>query len=310
VTLGHDMDRTWPQIDVPFPDGVVMAPAVQYSVPPSSRPLCLDVYRRTKADGADPVIIFVHGGSWARGDSRASRPLRRFPWVLASIAARGFVVASIEYRMVGEALWPAQGQDVNSAVRFLRKNAAQFGAAADRIAVWGVSCGGHLAGIAATTAHVAELASHDPALAETDGAVQAAAAWYGGFNMETLTAQCEAQPGCHLRDDARSPEWTLLGGLPDTVGTARLQSASPVHYASARSAPMLIITGDDDVLIPAAQSIEMAAALNAAGGSAELVVLPGVGHDFAGATAEETRAANSRAMELTLAFFDQRLKPA
>ncbi|MFM2409175.1 MAG: hypothetical protein RL481_3, partial [Pseudomonadota bacterium] len=278
---------------------------VQYSVPPSSRPLCLDVYRRTQADGADPVIIFLHGGSWARGDSRASRPLKRFPWVLASIAARGFVVAAIEYRMVGEALWPAQGQDVNSAVRFLRKNAAQFGAAADRIAVWGVSCGGHLAGIAATTAAIVELASQDPALAEIDGAVQAAVSWFGGFNMETLTEQCEAQPGCHLRNDRRSPEWTLLGGLPEEVGVERLRSASPAYYASADSAPMLIIAGDNDILIPAAQSVEMAEVLNAAGGKVQLEILPGVGHDFAGATYEETLAANQKAMGITLEYFDR-----
>lgn len=309
VTMGHVMDRTWPDIEVPFPDGVRMTPAIQYSTPPSCRPLTLDLYRPAgDVPGGHPILIFIHGGSWARGDSRSSRPLRRFPWVLAAIAASGYIVASIEYRLVGEAIWPAQAQDVKSAIQFLRANAERHGGDPSRIATWGASCGGHLSGIAATTSGVAELASRDEALAGVSDAVQAAVAWYGGFNMASITAQCAEVPGCYPRTDRNAPEWTLLGGMPDKVEAAFLRSAGPVNHVSADSAPMLIIAGDRDILIPHRQSIEMAGQMASAGAHAQLEILPGVGHDFAGETEAQTRAANQQALDITMRFLDATLK--
>lgn len=308
VTLGHDMDTTWPQIEVPFPDGVVMTPAVKYSTPAGCRPLTLDLYRVVEAGNKPssgfPIIMFIHGGSWARGDSRASRPLKKFPWVLAAVAARGYVVASIDYRMVGEALWPAHARDVKSAVKFLRKHAAEFGGNPHRIAAWGCSCGGHLTGILAATAGRAELASQDPALAEVDDSVQAAVSWYGGFNMESITQQAE-QAGALPRTQRNMPEWNLLGGMPNELDIHYLRSAGPVNFVSANMPPMLLIVGDQDVLIPYQQSIEMAERMKAVGAQVQLEVLHGVGHDFAGQTYEETLKANQYAMDITMKFFDE-----
>ncbi|CDO38636.1 alpha/beta hydrolase [Novosphingobium sp. KN65.2] len=309
VTMGHVIDRTWPPIKVDFPDGVTMTPAIQYSTPPSCRPLTLDLYRPgVDAEGGHPILIFIHGGSWARGDSRSSRPLRRFPWVLAALAATGYVIASIEYRLVGEAIWPAQAQDVKSAIKFLRANAELYGGDPSRIGVWGASCGGHLAAIAATTSGASELASRDESLIDVSETVQAAVAWFGGFNMASITEQCAQLPGCYPRTDRSAPEWSLLGGMPHEVDPGFLRSAGPINYVSPSSAPMLLIAGDCDLLIPPQQSIEMAERLAAAGGQVQLEIMAGVGHDFAGETEDQTRAANQQALHVTMMFLDALLK--
>lgn len=310
VTSGRVIDTTYPDIFHRFANGTQLRPAVPYSRPHHCRPVTMDVYTpapdREAPAGGFPAIMFIHGGGWARGDCRASRPLRDFPGVLAAVAARGYVVASIDYRLAGEAIWPAQGQDVKAALRFLRKHAARFGLDPQRIACWGVSCGGHLSGVLATTAGVAGLEPLDPDLAGIDDSVQAAVSWYGGFDMETITEQAEAA-GAVSRRNADMPEWWLLGGTLDKVDPAFVRTAGPVNYASATSAPMLIAVGEADTIIPPAQSLQMAEALRSRGGDVELLVLPGVGHDFAGPDAAATLAANRQALAATLAYLDRKL---
>ena len=73
-----------------------------------------------------PLVIWIHGGGWSRGDSRGNGAITNFPAALAELAARGYVVASVNYRLSGEAKFPAQIQDVNAAIAYLKTNSARY----------------------------------------------------------------------------------------------------------------------------------------------------------------------------------------
>ena len=105
--------------------------------------LLLDLYLPKDAGRPLPVIVFLHGGGW-RGGTRTTGPdFRRF------FAQDGFAMASIEYRLTPSVTFPSNVEDVKTAVRWLRANAATHGLNADRICLWGTSAGGHLAAVAA-----------------------------------------------------------------------------------------------------------------------------------------------------------------
>src|SRR5262249_44799752 len=145
----------------------------------------------------------------------------------ASIAARGYVVTSVNYRLSGEAIWPAQAQDIKAAIKFLRLNAGKYQINPDRFMTWGVSAGGHLSAVAGATCGAPELqplsrgASDNPdskpddrADAKVSECVQGAVAWYGVFDMATIAEQA-SKVGAMSRDDAGTPEWLLMGCFKD-----------------------------------------------------------------------------------------------
>ena len=153
------------------------------------RPLTLDLYLpASQVRGGAPVIIYVHGGGWTSGHTRHSGAFENWPGVLASLAGRGYVVASLNYRLSGEAPSPAAAQDVKSAVRWLRGNATRFGVDKRRIGISGGSAGGQLAALAGTSCGVAALeppVADEKAPLESD-CVQAVVAWYGVFDVAPL----------------------------------------------------------------------------------------------------------------------------
>lgn len=96
----------------------------------------LDLYLPEKADGPLPLIIWVHGGGWQNGSKDGCPPLR------GGYVERGYAVASINYRLSGHAVFPAQIEDCKAAIRWLRAHAKQYGLDAKRFGVWGSSAGG------------------------------------------------------------------------------------------------------------------------------------------------------------------------
>src|SRR5256885_1317013 len=136
-------------------------PGVVYWEPAGYRPLTLDLYLPGETvepppDGF-PLVVFVHGGGWMGGDARRSGAFADFPGVLASLAARGYVVASVEYRLSGEATFPAAIQDVKAAIRRLRSDAAKYGIDPALAMTWGVSAGGPLPALPAGSCNGARL---------------------------------------------------------------------------------------------------------------------------------------------------------
>src|SRR5690348_12184364 len=149
-----------PRATVGFPDGVVATPSVEYANLAGYRPLLLDVYRQAAGGSGHPrpLVVYIHGGGWRHGDSRTTGAFTNFPRVLASLAARGYVVASIDYRLSAEARYPAAVRDVNSAIAYLRLHAREWGIDPTRVVLWGASAGAYLAAMSAATCNDARFA--------------------------------------------------------------------------------------------------------------------------------------------------------
>ncbi len=288
----------------PTPGGVRERFGITYATVEGFRPLHLDLYLPPAAHPAAPstglpLVVFIHGGAWLAGDRHVGAPFLEF---FTTLATRGYAVASIDYRLSGEARFPAQMADVAAAIAFLRRGADEPADRIDptRIVAWGESAGGLLAALAGTGC-----ASRARA---REGCIEGAVAWYGVFDMTTIADQARvAHAGS--RDLATAPEWRLLGCVGPACHPDLLRSASPALSVGPSTPPMLLVTGDGDRVVPFQQSVEMAARLEAAGIVRELVVMPGLDHNLAGRTADESRAANLRAFAATLRFIERTIGP-
>lgn len=285
-----------PERVVNLDKGVSVSADVTYSTIPGYRPLILDLYRPAERSAELPLVIYVHGGGWMAGHTRQSGAFSDFTAVLADLSARGYVVASLEYRLSKEAPFPAAIDDVRAAIRFLKANAAKYGIDTRRVAIWGGSAGGQLAALAALDCGRAP-GGDDKANAEQSDCVQAAVGWYGVYDFATMPQP--ANPGA---------ENAYLDCVRGTCPADRIAAASPAAHVDAKDPPMLLIHGSEDKVVPVTQSQELAVRLKAAKAPVTLEVIPAVGHSWIGADAAATRAASLRALDLTFRFFDTQLK--
>lgn len=210
-----------------------------------ARDLLGDVYRPEDAAAAPhPAVVLVFGGGWSTGDRGQQKGYG------IALAKAGFVCLAPDYRLTGEAPWPAQIEDVCQAVRWLRDNAAMYRADPARLAVSGHSSGGHLALLAAAREPVA-----------------AVCAFYAPTDLDAL---------CALTDGKASIEG-LLGPAPSAE---RLAAASPLSGVRSGLPAALLITGDADRRVPHAQTLRLYEAWIASGNCAELHVFAGQPHAF------------------------------
>lgn len=285
------LEDRFPQAPVSFPGGVKAWRDVVYTTVDGFRPQVVDVYVPS-GKGPHPLVLYIHGGGWRGGHTRHSGAFADFPKVLASLAAEGFTVASLEYRLSSEAAFPAQLQDSNAAIRFLRANAARYSIDPARVGVWGGSAGGHLTALTALTCKDTAL---DPAAA-SDGCVQAAVTWYGVFDFA----------GMNATPDGNSAGAKLLGcSGPCTADQNRV--VSPFAYIDAKDPPFLLIHGEEDKVVPVDQSRIGEAALKATGVPVQSIYIPAVDHSFIGKTPAETRDASLKAINATFDFFHDKL---
>jgi len=307
VATPRGQEDSYPAQDVTFPNGVRGKPGLVYREAVGYRALTLDLYLppktvRPPAQGF-PLVIFIHGGAFLVGDSRHNPPFADFPGVLASLSARGYVVASVEYRLSGEAVFPAALRDVKAAIRWLRSQASNYEIDPARAMAWGASAGGNLAGLAAVSCHVPLL---EPVTKDNDisDCVQGAVSWYGVFDIATLASQAQQENG-GWRSVRDSPEYLMLGCFASECKAGRIAAASAVSYVNTQDPPMLLIVGAEDKTVPYHQTLEMAEKLKAAGVPHELLVIPDVAHGFFGKTPEQTRVANLKALDATFRFIDK-----
>lgn len=244
------------------------------------RPLRMHIVRPANAvQRPMPVIVFVHGGWWRRGDRGSGIPS------LIPLAEKGFFCASVEYRLTDEAQWPAQIEDCKCAVRYLRAHADQWGIDPERIGAWGRSAGGHLVAMLGSTANAVELEGVG-GWVEQSSAVQAVCDWFGMSDLTRLG-----------HDDLDSHSARLVGGpVKDNVAVA--ESASPLTYVSPASAPHLIMHGTEDAQVPLSQSELLHDALQKAGVESTLRIFEGLGHQDLG----------EEAIAEVHAFFDRHLR--
>ena len=238
----------------------------------------LDVYLPPGPVIPRPILIWVHGGGWQNGDKF---PATRAPGLMAL----GFAVVSINYRLSGEAIHPAQINDCKAAVRWVRANAATYGFAPSRIGVWGSSAGGHLVALLGTTGGVA---SHEGV--NLEGTVGGNLA----FSSRVQAVVDHFGPSDFFNFDpthtvANSPESLLVGfWIQETLNNltnpafaprvSALESVSSVTFASADDPPFLIAHGTADPVVPPTQSQSLSDMLTAAGVPNTLRFIQGAGH--------------------------------
>ena len=308
---------------IDFADGVTGYPDLTYLTLPGYRPLKLDLFlppARFASSGPRPLVIYVHGGGWMAGGPRRSAAYADWPKVLASLAARGYVVASVSYRFSREAPFPAAIQDVKAGIRWLRARATTYNIDPTRAAIWGQSAGGHLAALVGTSCGVAALepggrivpraanvetvASTVAGAQDASDCVQAVVGWFGMYDFASMPRRTSPPAGMPAGPSAED----LFLGCPDGNCTAQQkQAASPTTYVDASDPPFLLMHGADDQTVPEAQTETFDAALRAKGVSVRKIVIPAVDHSWIGKTPEATRQASKQALSTSIDFIDAQI---
>jgi acetyl esterase/lipase len=245
-----------------------------------------------KDDGKSlrPAVIVIHGGAWRSGDKRQLRNLAEL------FARRGYVAAAINYRLAPKWSYPAQLDDCQRAVRWLRKNAKEFRVDPKRFGAAGASAGGHLA-LLLGTREVRD--DSDPDLKGISSKVQCVLSICGPTD---LTDKRYAQAA---RDSDLGKILIEFIGKPYDEAPNLWKEASPIYHVSPDDAPTFIIHGDQDSIVPFEQSVRFAEALRKVGVEVQLVAIKGMDH---GPTTPEQRDELMKAVGQALEFFDKHLK--
>jgi acetyl esterase/lipase len=254
-------------------DGLTMWRAVEYTVVPGHRPLLLDIVR-PDSTAEIPLVVFLHGGGWRVGSRSAMGPMFAGwdPSPFVELASAGFAVASLDYRLSGEATFPAPLDDVRAGLDWLAGHTGELGLARERWALWGESAGGHLAALAALTG---------PGVPDGQR-VAAVVDWYGPSDLTRL-AEDAAATGISITDPGApdSREALLLGGLVAARADAA-RAASPVAHVHPDAPPFLLRHGTADRFVPVRQSERLAKALRGVGAAVRLDLVEGADHLWLG----------------------------
>jgi acetyl esterase/lipase len=217
---------------------------------PGGQDLTLDLFLpRERQATMSPAGVYVHGGGWRGGNPR------QFWRQAARMAEIGWPGICVSYRFTPAHRFPAQIEDVQAAVRWLRSRAADYGVDSERIAAAGGSAGGHLVALLGTT---------DAVVGGVSARVQAVAAFNGVFDLSGLNTP-----------NAQSPRHALTGGDPGLM-----RAASPLLHADAQAAPALLLHGTADPTVPYRQSLAFHERLKELGIRTELFSADGAVHGF------------------------------
>ena len=244
-----------------------------------------------------PAVLMIHGGGWAAGDKADPRWLS----VNTDLANAGYVVFSINYQLsrwngnpmhgvplVWHPGWPQNIYDCKSALRFMKKQAAQLGIDPTRIAVMGLSAGGHLALLVGSTEHVDDLNS-------------------GGLytdqsNDVSCIVDLYGPPDLSAPD--RKKQVVNFSGKTDAETADNIRRASPITYIDAKMPPTLILHGSIDNMVAVDQSRQLADRLKQLGVPYQYVEIPGMGHGFDLRPKPDRAHPQSMSMDLRPVVFD------
>ena len=229
----------------------------------SGKSLQLDL-RIPDGRGPFPVILYLHSGAWISGDRTGGPAVRQ--------ASRGYAVASIDYRLAPEFIWPSQVEDAKAAVRWLRANAARFDLDPDRIGVWGTSAGGHIGAVLGTSGGETSLEGMQLGNAQFSSRVKAVVDFYGPTDLLKIDEQ--KLPCIPLDGNASYMPPSLLIGCPIQQCKEKTETANPINYVSNDDPPFLIMHGMLDCLVPFQQSVMLHDALEASHVDSTLILIP------------------------------------
>ena len=274
-----------PAQEVEAPSDVIWESDITYSYVGAR--LQMDVVRPRNGIGPFPAVVMIHGGGFRAGTRQGYLPLA------FQLAQKGYVAATVSYRLSPMAQFPAHVQDVKAAVRFVRANAHRFQIDPDRIGAVGGSAGGHLVLFLGLTADVDEFEGSGSHL-DVSSAVQAVVNFYGPTDFTESYG-----PGKSV--DAADVLPLFLGGDLDHARASHIK-ASPLNWVTPNAAPTLTIHGTEDDYVAHEQAEWLTERLEAAGVENKLLTLQGAGHGFKGEHLERAHAA-------MFDWFDEKLAP-
>jgi acetyl esterase/lipase len=251
--------------------------------------LKLDIYYPKAATKAVPAVVHVHGGGWTEGNKANGECFKE----IRLLVQRGYLVASVDYRLAPQYKFPAQIEDVKCAVRFLKANAARYGIDPEKIGAMGSSAGGQLVSLLGTT-NTSDGLDGAGAYDSESSRVQAVVDRFGASDLTTFYVE-------------KNYPWPQSIFGPDDAEHSVARLASPVTYISPDDPPFLIIHGDKDELVFLSQSRKLYEQLLASGVPVTLVVVKNAGHYFKPANGTISPTLDEIAT-ITADFFDKYLK--
>jgi acetyl esterase/lipase len=267
----------------PVPENVIWETDIEYSTVGDDH-LQLNLARPKTGSGPFPAVLCIHGGGFRAGKRDS------YDGLCLKLAGRGYVAATMTYRLAPKHQFPAAVHDTKAAVRWLRASAKKYNINPDKIGVTGGSAGGHLAQFLAVTANVPQF----------EGS--------GGNPEQSSSVACVVNvygPSDFTKSYGKSvdahevlPLW--FGGNLETKHDLHIQ-ASPLYWVTPNAAPTLCIHGTEDKYVAHEQAVWLVDKLKAATVEAELLTLEGAGHGFKGADAE-------KADKALFDYFDKKLK--
>ena len=257
----------------PLPEGVQAFRNLAYAGTDNPRQT-LDLFlpKGRKKDASLPMIVYIHGGGWKNG-SKESVIGKLAPYLKTS----SFAVAAINYRLSGESIWPSQIHDCKAAIRWLKGNSMKYGFDPGRLAVWGNSAGGHLVAMMGVSGDIECLEGKLGKDLGEDSRVNCVVDFCGPTHLLSMGKF----PSRIDHDSPNSPESQLIGGaIQENKKSAN--NASPITYVTMDDAPILIVHGTDDPLVPFNQGKFFHLALLKAGVKSEFLGMEGMGHGLGG----------------------------
>ena len=265
-----------------IPQNIEVFNDVEFKVT-EQRSLFLDIYHKKDIDNSIPLIIFVHGGSWTKGDKKD------YLIYLLSYAEKGYVTASLSYRFAQEAKFPAAVEDIICGIKWLKNNAIEYGIDSNNVAIVGGSAGAHLALMAAYTmgsSFGTENCDSGPASHRVDAVIN----FYGPTDLTTDYAINRKETNFFIGTDyITEPDKYLF--------------ASPIYYVTEDDPPTMTFIGTLDELVPLNQTNKLDQSLKKVNVSHDYHILKGWPH-----TMDATRPVNNYTQYYMDKFFNQYLR--
>ena len=249
------------------PPGVIAVRDLNYAGSEEPRQT-LDMYvPKTPPAKPLPLVVFIHGGGWEEGSKEQAGIL------LPLIKDGAFIGAAINYRLTDKGPFPIQIFDCKAAIRWLRAHAGDYAIDPQKIAVFGISAGGHLVSLLGTSGDVKELEGTVGGNLDKSSRVECVVDFCGPADFPAF-----ANKGSAIDPEKPGTALSKLFGGPMSQHMDLAKAASPVTYITKDDPPFLIIHGTKDPLVPYAQAEEFNKALGDAGVSTTLLTGAGAGH--------------------------------